>query len=291
MISRHISRIGIFILLFAACASSAYAQMPRERANQDGPVDEVFWAPSLILTNNVTNLDKNNLDFTIKHAFGIATNGAEDLFGLDAAANIRFGLDFGVTDRFSVGFGRSRFDKLYDFRTKINLLRQTQDNRIPIELAFAGTAGINTLKNGYDFNDRLSYASSLMIARKFSDRVSLQIAPIFTHFNLVTIERDSQDNIVREMHEHLAVAFGGQFGLTERMALILEYIPVFSDRSDGTKDALSVGLDIETGGHVFQLFFTTSQGMTEQHVIARNVDQFFDGDFRFGFNVHRVFSF
>ncbi len=284
-----------FLFLFACLLlpfgyEDGIAQIPRERANQNGPVDEVFWTPSIILLSSVANLETRNLNFTIKHAFGIATNGPQDLFGLDASSNIRFGLDYGITDRISVGIGRSRFDKLSDFRGKVNVLRQTIDNRVPIELALDGTAGIMTLANGFDLLDRLSYSATVLVARKFSERLSVQIAPIYTHFNLVSIERAIDNSIIVEENDHYAVGLSGRFAVSQRMALLLEFVPVLGKRSDGTKDAASAGLNIETGGHVFQLFFTTSQSMTGQHVIARNRHNFFKGDFRFGFNVHRVFS-
>ncbi|MBX2820226.1 MAG: hypothetical protein KTR29_11115 [Rhodothermaceae bacterium] len=266
------------------------AQMPRQRANPSGPVDEVFWAPRVVHLTSVTNLEKNNLDFNIKHTFGVLTNGVEDLFGLDAAANIRFGLDYGITDWLSVGVGRSRFDKLYDGRFKLNALRQKKDGSIPLELAFTGNAAILTVKNGYEVADRLSYMGGVILARKFSDRISLQVTPMFTHFNTVTIERDINDQVVEEINDIVALGIAGRVVLTERVALLVEYIPVLGDRNDQTEDALSVSFDIETGGHVFQLFFTTSQSMTEQHVVARNRDDFLNGDIRFGFNVHRVFS-
>jgi len=266
------------------------AQMPRQRANPGGPVDEVFWAPEVVHLVSVTNLEKNNLDFNIKHTFGVLTNGVEDLFGLDAAANIRFGLDYGITDWLSVGVGRSRFDKLYDGRFKLNALRQKKDGSIPLELAFTGNAAILTVKNGYEVVDRLSYMGGVILARKFSERISLQVTPMFTHFNTVTIERDINDQVVEEINDIVALGIAGRVVLTERLAFLVEYIPVLGDRNDQTEDALSVSFDIETGGHVFQLFFTTSQGMTAQHVIARNRDDFLSGDIRFGFNVHRVFS-
>ena len=264
--------------------------MPRQRANPDGPVDEVFWAPRVIHLASVSNLEQRNLNFSIKHSFGLVTNGVEDLFGLDAAANIRFGLDYGITDWLSVGIGRSRFEKLYDGRFKLNVLRQRKDGSIPLEMALTGNAGILTVKNGYDTLDRLSYMGGLILARKFSDQISFQVTPMFTHFNTVTIERDANEEIVEQVNDILAVGFAGRVVITERVAILFEYIPVFGDRNDRTEDAFSVGLDLETGGHVFQLFFTPSQSMTEQHVVARNVDDFFDEGIRFGFNVHRVFS-
>ena len=289
---RHLFPCLLFIsIFFLLPAQDATAQMPRQRANPGGPVDEVFWAPRIVHLTSVTNLEKNNMDFNIKHTFGVLTNGVEDLFGLDAAANIRFGLDYGITDWLSIGIGRSRFDKLYDGRFKLNALRQSKDGRIPLEIAFTGNAGILTVKNGYEVVDRLSYMGGVILARKFSERISLQVTPMFTHFNTVTIERDINDQVVEEINDIVAIGVAGRVVLTERVAFLVEYIPVLGDRNDQTEDALSVSFDIETGGHVFQLFFTTSQSMTEQHVVARNRDDFLSGDIRFGFNVHRVFSF
>lgn len=277
----------LLTILLLSFSTPLLAQIPRERAQTDRP-EEIFWAPSLILTSTVTNLPQGNLNFTIMHTFGVVSNGAEDLFGLDGAANIRFGLDYGVTDRLSIGFGRSRFDKLYDFRFKANLLRQTSN--MPLELAVKGDVGITTMENGFDFNDRLSYLAAVLVARKFSDKLSLQLTPMFSHFNTVFILRGADGEIIEEENDHLGVALGGRYLLSERWAIVAEYIPVFGDRSDGTTDTFSVGAEIETGGHVFQLFFTSSQWMTEQHTLARNTDDFFGGDIRWGFNVNRVFG-
>ena len=269
-------------------AEASRAQMPRERVDPGGPVEEVFWAPSAVLGSSVYSLPQGNLNVTIMHAFGVVTNGVRDLFGLDGAANIRFGADYGVHDRLSIGVGRSRFDKLYDVRFKAKLLRQMKDNTPPVDVALKGDVGIMTVENGFDGADRLSYFASLMIARTFGERVSLQVTPMFSHFNTVFIERSGR-RILEEENDHVALGLTGRVVLSRRLALQVEYMPVLGARSDGTTNALSVGLDIETGGHVFQLFFTTSQWLTEQHVIARNDDGFFDGDFRFGFNVNRVF--
>ncbi len=276
------------VMVVGLGAEASHAQMPRERVDPGGPVEEVFWASNVVLGSSVYNLPQSNLNVTIMHAFGIVTNGVQDLFGLDGAANIRFGVDYGLHDRLSIGIGRSRFDKLYDVRFKAKLLRQMKDNSFLVDVALKGDVGIMTVENGFDFADRLSYFAALPIARKMSERISLQVTPMVSHFNTVFIER-SGGRILEEENDHVALGLAGRFVLSRRLALQVEYLPVLGARSDGTTDALSVGLDIETGGHVFQLFFTTSQWLTEQHIIARNTDAFFDGDFRFGFNVNRVF--
>ena len=272
-------------------ASDAIAQMSRERADPNRPVDELFWAPTVIGTTSVTNLPAGNLNYTIKHSFGLVSSGIENLYGLDGSANIRFGIDYGLTDAVSIGMGRSRFDKVYDFRVKANLMRQTESGSRPLEIAVMGDAGITTLENGFSFNDRLNYLGMLMVGRRVSEKLSVQVSPMVSHFNTVYIERDSNGEILEEENTHIGVALAGAFRLSRQAALLVEYVPVLGERSDGTVNALSVGIDLETGGHVFQLFFTSSDWLTEQHMMARNDDDFLAGDFRWGFNINRVFAF
>lgn len=283
----YLSALWLMLLAY----SPAQAQMERQLANPGGPVDDIFWAPTIISAASVMNLPAGNINFSIQHSFGIATDGSQTLFGLDDPANIRFGLDFGVVDGLSFGFGRSRFDKLWDFRFKANVLRQSKDDRMPVELAIKGDFGINTVKNpDFDFVDRLNYLSAIMLARRFSDRVSLQVMPMWSHFNTVFIEDDGQGGRIEEQNDHFAVGLAGRFALNERFALLVEYLPVIGDRTTGTVNAFAAGMEIDTGGHVFQIFLTSSQWTTEQHTIARNTDDFFKGDFRIGFNVNRVFG-
>ncbi|MCH8245921.1 MAG: hypothetical protein IH951_05865 [Bacteroidetes bacterium] len=278
------------MVVLVCLSSSVDAQIPRERANPGGPVFEVFWAPNIITTASVANVPKGNLNVTIMHVFGIATDGIKDLFGLDDPANIRIGFDYGVSDRVSIGFARSRFDKLFDFRFKANLLRQTRDGRIPLEVAIKGDMGIRTDEIEFDLKDRPNYLGAVLIGRKFSDVVSLQIVPMFSHFNTVFIEIGENEEVIKEENDHLALGIGGRFVLSTRIAVLFEYIPVFGSRSDGTRDEMGIALNLETGGHVFQLFLKTSTWLTEQHAISRNRDRFLAGDFRFGFTVNRVFS-
>ncbi|MBO6574480.1 MAG: hypothetical protein JJ896_03615 [Rhodothermales bacterium] len=283
-------RAAVLSLLAVLTATDAIAQMSRERADPNRPVKELFWAPTLIGLQSVTPLGSGNLNYSIKHSFGLVSSGVENLWGLDGAANIRFGLDYGLTDRITLGMGRSRYDKVYDFRVKANLLRQTVSGSSPVELAVMGDVGITTLENGFSFQDRLSYAGMVMLARRLSDKVSVQVSPMVSHLNTVYIERDAQGQRVVEENTHLGLGLAASWELNEQVALIVEYMPVLGERSDGTTDAFSIGLDLETGGHVFQLFFSSSDWLIEQHMLARNDDDFFSGDFRWGFNINRVFA-
>jgi hypothetical protein len=283
-------RVLLCFVIFSSFPADANAQRPRERADPTGPVGEVFWAQNIIVTSSVANLQQGDVNVTIMHSFGFISDGFDDLFGLDAAANIRFGVDYGVTERLSIGVGRSRFDKLWDFRAKGNLLRQSKDGSMPLELAFKGSMAIETVDSDLGLTDRLSYFASAMLARKFTGRVSIQISPMYSHFNTVFVELGPEGQVLEPENSHFAVGIAGRVALSSRVAILFEYVPVIGSRSDGTKDAVSLGMNLETGGHVFQLFFTTSQWFTEQHMIARNRDVFFDGDIRFGFNVNRIFG-
>jgi hypothetical protein len=276
----------VSLLVFLAPAPMSLAQIPRTRANERAPAAELFLTPALVTMPSVQNLPKGNLNVTIMHTFGLLRSGVNALFGLDDSANIRFGIDVGVTDAISVGVGRSRLDKVYDSRIKVALLSQTRDDRRPFAVALAGNVGITTDENGFDLVDRLSFFGSLPVARSFGETMTLQAAPMVSHFNTVYVRNE----LNRERNTHYAIGFGLRLLLNSRVDLLLEYVAVVGPRSDGMRNAAAAALDIETGGHVFQVFVKTSQWLLEQYVVARNPERFMDGDLRFGFNVNRVFG-
>lgn len=279
----HVYFYIFIVLLFLMIRGNANAQkMERKRVTQDRPVEDIFFAPKVIGLNTVKNLEKKTLHSMIMHSFGPINNGGQEFFGLDSYANIRLSLDYGITDRLSVGIARQRLDKVVDLHYKYNLLDQKRDGSIPVSVALAGNAGVTTedYNLGFDFVNRLSYFNQIMIARKFSDRFSAQVSPVYTHFNTVF------DN---ELNDHLGVSLAGRLKLTDRSYFTFEYTPIFTEKGPEQEAPISFGFDIITGGHVFQLFFTTSQGLNESYVLGRNTDDFWAGDIRFGFNVNRVF--
>lgn len=238
--------------------------------------------------STVRPLPPGNLNVTIMHTFGRVSDGFQEFFGLDTQANIRLGLDYGVNEWLSLGIGRTRSDKVVDGRAKLHLLHQSQSGSPPVDVALKGDIGITTQQGGLDFSDRLSFLSSALVARSFGGDASIQLTPMIAHFNnldqFFNVDEASNPNTV------FALGIGGQLPLSRRFALTAEFIPVIGDRIEGTSNAASIGLDIETGGHVFQLFFTTSFWHLEQYTVMRNQDEMLDGDFRFGFNVNRVFG-
>ena len=239
------------------------------------------------------------MDFKISHRFGYVSGALQEMFGLDQA-NIRIGLDYGVTDWLNVGVGRTNVGKFYDGFAKVRLLRQqTGMKNIPLHVLLVSDVAITSLTEErlladegltgvfteYPFSNRLYFTNQLIVGRKFSEGFSLQLMPTMVHRNYVSTSAASNDVF--------AIGAGGRAKLTKRIALNLEYYYVLPDQLDPTidyKNSLSVGFDIETGGHVFQLHFTNSRGMVENGFITETTGDWLKGDFSFGFNVSRVFT-
>jgi hypothetical protein len=246
-----------------------------------------FKATQIINTPTVEAPGKNGLQFLIMHRFGRVNEGAYALFGLDNAT-IRFGLDYGLTDRVSIGVGRSSLDKTYDGSIKWKALQQTK-GKMPVTASLYGLITHTTLK----YSDkpyitskyRTSYVTQLLLARKLSSRFSLQLSPAWIHFNLVPTRQDQ--------NELFAMGIGGRVKLTKRTSFNAEYnfLPTSQVRSTEVHHSVSFGFDIETGGHVFQLVFTNSEGMTAPYYLAKTPGLWGDGDIFFGFNISRAFSF
>jgi len=257
----------------------------------DEPVTEYAYATfkttRVSLGQSVENAASGNLIFDIQHHFGRVNEGAYEFFGLDQAT-LRLGFQYGITDWLTVGIGRSTLEKTYDGSVKAKILRQsTGAKTMPVSVSYFGSIAINSLKfadtnrTNY-FSSRLSYVHQLLIARKFSNAVSLQLSPTFIHRNLVeTIEDDN---------DVWALGAGGRFKLSNRISLNLEYYYVLSKQTaKDFHDSFTIGFDIETGGHVFQLFLTNSQGIIEQHFIPHTTGDWLKGDIHLGFNISRAF--
>ena len=246
-----------------------------------------FKGTRVILGHSVKLRKKKELDFLISHRFGRINSGAHEFWGLDAA-NIRLGLEYGILDNLNIGVGRSSFDKTFDGFVKYKIIQQSKGTgSFPFSVVLFSSLAIKTTPReedqpGIEFQDRLSNAYQVMIAKKVSSALSLQLMPIFIHKNRVT-EPDENDQF--------ALGVGGRLKLTKSVALNLEYY-YRVDAPDETDfyNSLSVGFDIETGGHVFQLHFTNSVMTLERAFITENADEFFEGDIHFGFNISRTFQ-
>jgi Membrane bound beta barrel domain (DUF5777) len=266
-----------------------------------------FKSTRVLNGHSVENVAKNHMDFRISHRFGPLNGGAYENFGLDQA-KIRLGFEYGVTNNLMIGFGRSSTQKTFDYFAKYKLLKQSSGAKsMPISLAlFASLAAVslnsNTTNSAFSPKyvnnlERMTYCTQLLIARKFTDGISLQISPTWLHRNKVFKIEPTDATEVFEPNDIFAVGVGGRFKVSKRVSINAEYfyrLPSFDNKTTLNKnyiDALSIGVDIETGGHVFQLHFTNSLGMVEKQFIAENTETWSNGGIHWGFNLSRTFSF
>jgi hypothetical protein len=259
-----------------------------ETKDQTDYTTATFKATRIINGHSIERMPQGQLDFRIHHRFGRINSGAYELWGLDQA-NIHFSLEYGITDWIMAGAGRGTYEKTFDGFIKLSPLRQSKGAKnMPVSVSLFASTAVNSLKwadperTNY-FSSRISYVYQVMVARKFNPRISAQITPSLVHQNLVPTELDPNDIF--------ALGFGGRVKLTNRISFNAEYYHVFKTKymSETIYDPLSVGFDIETGGHVFQLVFTNSLAMIEKGFITETTGQWGNGDIHFGFNLSRVF--
>jgi opacity protein-like surface antigen len=249
-----------------------------------------FKSTRIINGHSIERMPEGQLDFRINHRFGQLNTGAYNLWGLDQA-NIHFSLEYGIKDWVMIGIGRGTYEKTYNGFAKISLLRQSKgDRKMPVSLSWFSSSSINSLKwtgpGSLDFWNRVTYVHQLLIARKFNERFSFALNPSFIHRNMVETELDPNDT--------WALGAGTRFKLTKRVSLNVEYYyqlpPVNDYRSQKVFNPLSVGFDIETGGHVFTIMLTNSLAMIEKGFIGETTGDWSDGGIHLGFNISRVFA-
>jgi hypothetical protein len=226
------------------------------------------------------------LDFRIGHRFGAFNTGVYNFFGLDQAT-MRMALEYGINNWLMVGGGRSTYQKTYDGFAKAKLFRQqTGKKNFPISVNYLIAMAVKTLKftnpeNKNYYTSNFFYTHQLIIARKFSESFSLQLAPTLVHRNLVEKLTDK--------HDIFAVGIGGRMKLTKRACVNVEYYYQVNKPRD-VVNSLAIAFDIETGGHVFQLTFTNAAAMIEHAFITQTTGKWSKGDIIGGFNLSRVFT-
>lgn len=281
------------LMMMLTCSTTVlYAQddLLSKLSKQDSmvtvPVSATFKSTRVVNGHSIETMKKKHLDFRISHRFGRLNSGAYQFFGLDQAT-MRMGFEYGVTDDFMIGVGRSTSQKVYDFFGKLKVLKQSDGARnIPVSVTLFGGTGVATVNKELEFQDKLYYSAQVLIARKFGERLSLQLSPTFLHRNKPEVFGDEK--------VLLALGIGGRFKLSKRVSLNGEYFYTAREKNTVTApyyDSMSFGVDIETGGHVFQLHFTNSLGMIEKQFIGETTGTWGKGDIHYGFNISRTFSF
>ena len=251
------------------------------------PVTRAFKSSRVINGHSIEMIPKGNMDFRILHRFGLVNTGPNNLWGLDQAT-MRFGFDYGLLKDLTIGVGRSTLNKELDGFIKYRPVQQSKGpGSFPVSIVAVAGMTYSTMpwtdptRENYT-SSRIAYYGQVLIGRKFNDYLSMQISPTMVHRNLVPLETDDNDAF--------AVGFGGRVKLSRRVAFVVDYSYIISgvDKNIYT-NPLGVGVDIETGGHVFQLHFSNSQGMNEKALITSTTDKWSQGEIRFGFNLSRMF--
>ncbi|MBM2816202.1 MAG: hypothetical protein HW421_2964 [Ignavibacteria bacterium] len=254
-----------------------------------------FKATRIVTGHSVERMKEGQLEFRISHRFGRMNTGVDNFFGLDES-NISLCLEYGITDWLEIGVQRTSRDKIVEGFTKLSLLRQSSGaSWMPVTISYVGAIDINTMpwqypeRNNY-FTSRLTFVHQILLARKITEELSLQISPSFFHRNMVATEFDENDEY--------AFGIGGRYKLSNRISINAEYFYVYrpdkrttgDNSTSGFTNPISVGLDIETGGHVFQLMLSNSRGMIDKHYITETTGLMNKGDIHLGFNISRVFT-
>ncbi|RLD80353.1 MAG: hypothetical protein DRJ15_07290 [Bacteroidetes bacterium] len=247
-----------------------------------------FKSTRICIGQSIENPPNGNLIFVVSHHFGTINQGFYEFFGLDQATT-RIGFEYGINDWIAIGIGRSTLKKTFDGFAKIKILRQSSGARnMPVSVSYFGSTAINSLKwqdpdrQNY-FTSRMSYAHQILIARKFSNALTFQLMPTLIHRNLV--ERDVDENDV------FSIGAGGRVKISNRVSINAEYYYLIPGQTaDDYYNTFTIGFDIETGGHIFQLFATNGRGAIEEYYIPQSSGSWLNGDIHIGFNITRSFT-
>lgn len=286
----------LFLGLSISWSQDLLEMIDSDAKKENGNVFATFKGNRLINHHTVETPGKRALDFRIAHRFDDMSKGIENFFGLDGPASILLSFDYGITDRLAIGIGRTNLQKMAHGFVKYKLLSQTQGDVFPNFVTVTLISQCNAITeidrlktvNQFDrferLENRLSFFNQLAIARKFNEKLSLQLSPMLVHHNLVELNADG--------NSIAALGFSGRYKLSKRMAVTAEYSATLNEYSANQKyyNPISFGVDIETGGHVFQMFFSNAFGINEAQFVPYTTHDWAKREFRLGFNVSRVFG-
>lgn len=314
MIQKRLTLFRKNLLLIGLVLSGlrGFGQDLEKELTNTNPVHEKVFATfkDTKLINGHTNetIHKNELEFKVDHRFGDiagSNGGLKQFFGLDNSTDVRIGFDYGLTDRLSIGLARAKgatdVQQLYEGSIKYRLLEQTTDDYIPFAVTLFGSNTIAAVKASDDpaaatayhkFSDRMNFVSQVILARKFNSNFSFSLTPTYLHKNFTAF---------RDQNDLFAVGAGARAKISKRMAIVVDYFLPFRNKEDkayleqtsGVKfyNPLGVGLEIETGGHVFHLNFTNAAAIEEMQYISQTTSSWLKGQYRWGFSIARRFSF
>lgn len=274
------------LALNAEAQDELLAELETLASTEDQEISYTFKDTRIINGHSVELRKPGTMLFLISHRFGRINSGAYNLWGIDNS-NIRFALEYAPINNLMFGFGRSSFEKTFDGFLKYRILSQKKgEKNTPVTLTWLSSISLKTQDRidnlEINFGQKMASTHQLLMARKFNSNFSAQITPTFVQYGIIEAD-ESQGNVI-------AVGLGGRYKISNRVAINAEYYPQLSNKGSQYYDSFAIGVDIETGGHVFQLHLTNANAMIEKGFIGETQDDFFNGDIHLGFNISRVFQ-
>ena len=292
----------IFIIISCVCLSfSAIAQddlLLMLDENSETLIFATFKSKKIINLQSVEQSAKNELDFVISHRFGPLNSGYSELYGLDVGS-MRMIFDYGMTENISISLARSSSEKVIDASVKCRLITQGF-KKSPVTISSYSSLFYDTLAakwwavDSITSNKNIGFQQQILIASKINSNLSVQLSPIYTNYY-----ECNQEDFTGEKINSLSLGIGGRYKINSSVSINSEWVPVLMNNGDiidpfknnTTINSFSIGVDIETGGHVFQLFATNSSRMSDKGFVHQNTDKWNDGGVYFGFNISRIFNF
>lgn len=301
-------RIFFFIIL-VLFSISCFAQddlldMLKEEsiANNNSIIFATWKTMKLVNIHSTEIVKRNALDFRVTHRFGNigaeSGGGVHTFYGLDNSSDIRISFDYGLTEKWQIGIGRSKYKEIVDLSTKYKLLVQ-KEKKAPLTIVAFGAVSVTPQRDPdsryNDWQNRLTYFTQVLFARKFGQRLSIELAPGVIHRNMVTKVLDGNGKTLTDENTNFTLSGGARYMITKRVGIIVDYVHTFSEfRSNfgpqNYYDPFGVGVEIETGGHVFHLTLTNAPAIIENAYMPETADSWAKGGIKLGFNISRVFQ-
>ena len=301
-------RIFFFIIL-VLFSISCFAQddlldMLKEEsiANNNSIIFATWKTMKLVNIHSTEIVKRNALDFRVTHRFGNiggeSGGGVHTFYGLDNSSDIRISFDYGLTEKWQIGIGRSKYKEIVDLSTKYKLLVQ-KEKKAPLTIVAFGAVSVTPERDPdsryNDWQNRLTYFTQVLFARKFGQRLSIELAPGVIHRNMVTKVLDGNGKTLTDENTNFTLSVGARYMITKRVGIIVDYVHTFSGfRSNfgpqNYYDPFGVGVEIETGGHVFHLTLTNAPAIIENAYMPETADSWAKGGIKLGFNISRVFQ-
>lgn len=298
MNNKNIKRILISsILTFAIFAGLFNSTLIAQEKNT--PVIGTFNSGVFLENQTVMMYPKKTIELVINHRFGKISDGFSELFGVYSPSNIRMAVNYSVTNKFQLGFGFTKMNKQQDLSWKYSIFEQTTNNKIPVSVVYYGNVVLDARESktafnydNYTYGHRLSYFHEILIARKFCDFFSLQLAPMYAHYNVTESASDSTSVRLRR-HDHFGLSALAKVTITPTIAFFAEYdhnfTTLYKRNYPEVKPNVAFGIENATASHSFQLFVTTAYDITNQRNMVYNQNDFLHSGLMIGFNITRVF--